>query len=59
MFVAIFIILAGIALYFLLKPSTAMEYEQALSIKPISELELEVKEQRSKPTVNKLGKAYN
>lgn len=59
MFMVIIFTLAGISLYFLLKPPTDFEYEQASRIKPIAEPELEVTEQRSKPTVRKLGKLFN
>ena len=37
---AAIIILAGISLYFLLKPPTNIEYQQMLSDKPMSEFEI-------------------
>jgi len=37
---AAIIILAGISLYFLLKPPTNIEYQQMLSNKPMSEFEI-------------------
>ena len=59
MFMVIIIILAGISLYALLKPPTDLEYEQALIIEPITTPQLEITEQRCKPTVRKLDKVYN
>ena len=50
-----FISFAGISLYFLLKPSTDIEYEQALRIEPISEPKSKVTKQRSTPTLRELG----
>ncbi|OLN32773.1 hypothetical protein [Desulfosporosinus metallidurans] len=49
MFILVIIALAGISLYFLLKPPTDFQNEQALRYKSISEPELAVTKKQSMP----------
>lgn len=58
MFVLVIITLAGISLYFLLKPPANFQNELVLRYESISETELVVRGKQSMPTLSGFGKVY-
>ena len=58
MFTFIIIALAGISLYFLLKPPADFQNEQAFRCESIYETELVVTRKPSMPTIRVLGKDF-
>jgi hypothetical protein len=55
MLILVIISLAGISLYFLLKPPTDFQYEQALRCESISEPELVIIKKQNMPPVRGFG----
>ena len=58
MFIVVIIVLAGISLYFLLKPPADFQNEQALRYESISESELVVTKQQSTSSLRRFGKVF-
>ena len=58
MFIIVIIALAGISLYFLLKPPADFQNEQALSCESISEPELVVTKKLSTPSLRGFAKIF-